>query len=92
MVGKILNKLRNEQNSAKKILSKHWKYQKPSCIQNEGAECQNRYEILHVDGNDEETENSSDIYTIHRTKHLKKTPKQVQVIIIEKKRLKVVST
>ena len=64
-----------------KILSKNWKYRKPSCIQNEGVECQNRYEILYVDDNDKETENSTSTL-VHRTKHLKKTPKHVQLIII----------
>ena len=39
---------------------KHRKYCKPRSIENEPINCQNRYETLYKDSNDEESENSSE--------------------------------
>ena len=58
------NKSRNDQKSTEKFeVVKHRKYCKPRSIENEPVNCQNRYETLYTDGNDEESENSSDSFT-----------------------------
>ena len=41
---------------------KHRKYCKLRSIENEPINCQNRYDTLHTDDNDEESENSSDSF------------------------------
>ena len=65
------NKSRNDQKSTEKFeVVKHKKYCKPRSIENEPVNCQNRYETLYTDGNDEESENSSDSY-------IRETSKQV---------------
>ena len=58
------NKSRNDQKTTEKFeVLKNSKYCKPRKIENEPINCQNRYETLYTDGNDEESENSSDSYT-----------------------------
>ena len=80
------NKSRNDQKSTEKFeVVKHKKYCKPRSIENEPVNCQNRYETLYTDGNDEESENSSDSY-------IRETSKQVWSRISKKKRLKNKST
>ena len=65
------NKQRNDQKSIEKFEGvKHRKYCKLRSIENEPINCQNRYETLYTDGNDEESENSSDSY-------IRETSKQV---------------
>ena len=54
-------KTRNDQNATEKFeVVKHRKYCKPRRIENEPINCQNRYETLYKDSNDEESENSSE--------------------------------
>ena len=49
------NKLRKDGKSTEKSeVVKHKKYCKPRSIENEPINCQNRYETLYTDGNDEE--------------------------------------
>ena len=61
---KVKINLRSNQNSTKKIeVVKHREYSKPRSIENETITCYDRYETLHADGDDNETENSSDSYT-----------------------------
>ena len=58
------NKSRNNQKSTEKFeVVKNRKYCKPRSIENKPINCQNRYETLYTDGNDEESENSPDSYT-----------------------------
>ena len=58
------SKSRNDQKSTEKSeVVKHRKYCKPRSIENEPISCKNRYETLYTDGNDKESENSSDSYT-----------------------------
>ena len=58
------NKSRKDQKSSDKFeVVKHRKYCKPRSIENEPISCKNRYETLYTDGNDKESENSSDSYT-----------------------------
>ena len=53
------NKSRNHQKSTETFeVVKSRKYCKPRSIENEPTNCQNRYEILHTDGNDEDSENT----------------------------------
>ena len=86
MLVKSQNKSRNDQKSTEKFeVVKHKKYCKPRSIENEPVNCQNRYETLYTDGNDEESENSSDSY-------IRETSKQVWSRISKKKRLKNKST
>ena len=71
MLVKSQNKSRNDQKSTEKFeVVKHKKYCKPRSIENELINCQSRYETLYTDGNDEESENSSDSY-------IRETSKQV---------------
>ena len=87
------NKLHNDQKSTEKFeVVKHRKYCKPKSIENEPITCQNRYETLHTDGNNEESENSSDSYTSSSEETPDNTPKQVRSRISKKKRLKNKST
>ena len=93
MLVKSQNKSRNDQKSTEKFeVVKHRKYCKPRSIDNEPIKCQDRYETLYTDGNDEETENSSDSYTRSPEETPDSTPKQVQSRISKKKRLKNNST
>ena len=79
-------KTRNDQNATEKFeVVKHRKYCKPRSIENEPINCQNRYETLYKDSNDEESENSSEETSGN-------TPKQVRSRISKKKRLKNKST
>ena len=83
----------NNQKSTEKFeVVKHRKYCKPRSIENEQINCQNRYETLYTDGNDEESENSSDSFTSSSEETPDNTPKQVQSRISKKKRLKSKST
>ena len=87
------NKSRNDQKSTEKFeVVKHRKYCKPRSIENEQINCQNRYETLYTDGNDEESENSSDSFTSSSEETPDNTPKQVRSRISKKKRLKNKST
>ena len=87
------NKQRNDQKSTEKFeVVKHRKYCKPRSIENEPINCQNRYETLYTDGNDEESENSSDSFTSSSEETPDNTPKQVRSRISKKKRLKNKST
>ena len=64
MLVKSQNISRNDQKSKSFFeVVKHGKYCKPRSIENEPIDCQNRYETLHTDGNDKESENSSNSYT-----------------------------
>ena len=47
-------------------------------MENEAIKCQNRNETLYTDGNDEETENSSDSYTNSSEETRDNTPKLVR--------------
>ena len=86
-------KTRNDQNSTEKFeVVKHRKYCKPRSTENEPINCQNRYETLYKDSNDEESENSSDSYTSSSEETPDNTPKQVRSRISKKKRLKNKST
>ena len=67
---------------------KHRKYCKPRSIENELINCQNRYETFYTDGNDEESENSSDSFTSSSEETPDNTPKQVRSGISKKKRPK----
>ena len=83
------NKSRNDQKSTEKFeVVKHRKYCKPRSIENKPINCQNRYETLYTDGNDEESENSSYSYTSSSEETPDNTPKQVRLRISKKKRLK----
>ena len=87
------NKLRNDQKSKEKFeVVKHRKYCKPRNLENEPVNCQNRYETLYTDGNDEESENSSYSYTSSSEETSGNTPKQVRSRLRKKKRLKNKST
>ena len=68
------------------------KYCKLRSIENEPINCQNRYETLYTDGNDEKSENSSDSFTSSSEETPDNTPKQVRSRISKKKRLKKKST
>ena len=61
---------------------------KPRNIENEPISCQNRYETLYTDSNDEEWKNSSDSFTSSSEKTPDNIPKQVRSRISKKKRLK----
>ena len=79
----------NDQKPTKKFeVVKHRKYCKPRSIENEPIKCQNRYETLCTDGNDVESENSSDSFTSSSEETPDNTPKQVRSRISKKKRLK----
>ena len=83
------NKSRNDQKSTEKFeIVKHRKYCKPRSIENEPINCQNRYETLYTDGNDEESENSSNSLTSSSEETPDNTLKQVRSRISKKKRLK----
>ena len=87
------NKLHNDQKSTEKFeVVKHRKYCKPKSIETEPINCQKRYEILYIDCNDEETEDSSDSYTSPSEETPDNTPKQVRSKISKKKKLKKKST
>ena len=87
------NKLRNDQKSKEKFeVVKHRKYCKPRNLENEPVNCQNRYETLYTDGNDEESENSSYSYTSSSEETSGNTPKQVRSRLRKMKRLKNKST
>ena len=83
----------NDQKPTEKIQSvKHRKYRKPRRTENETINCENRYETLYTDGNDEESEKSSDSFTSSSEETPDNTPKQVRSRISKKKRLKNKST
>ena len=87
------NKSRNDQKSTEKFeVVKHRKCCKPRSIENEPINCQNRYQTLYTDDNDEESENSSDSFTSSSEETPDNTPKQVRSRISKKKRLKNKST
>ena len=93
MLVKSQSKSPNDQKSTEKLeVVKHRKYCKPRRIENEPINCQNRYETLYTDGNDEESENSSDSFTSSSEETPDNTPKQVRSRISKKKTLKSKST
>ena len=93
MLVKSQNRMPNDQKSTEKFeVTKHRKYCKPRSIENKLINCQNRYETLYTDGNDEESENSSDSFTSSSEETPDNTPKQVRLRISQKKRLKNKST
>ena len=87
------NKSCNDQKSTETFeVVKHRKCCKPRSNENEPINCQNRYQTLYTDGNDEESENSSDSFTSSSEETPDNTPKQVRSRISKKKRLKNKST
>ena len=89
MLAKSQNRSPNDEKSTEKFeVTKHTKYGKPRSIENEQINCQNRYEILYTDSNDEESEKSSDSFTSSSEETPDSTPKQVRSRISKKKRLK----
>ena len=87
------NKSRNDQKSTEKFeIVKHRKYCKPRSIEEEPINFQNGYETLYTNGNDDESENSSDSFTSSSEETPDNTPKQVRSRISKKKRLKNKST
>ena len=71
---------------------KHRKCCKPRSNENEPINCQNRYQTLYTDGNDEESGNSFDSFTSSSEETPDNKPKQVRSRISKKKRLKNKST
>ena len=72
------NKSRKDQKSTEKLeVVKHRKCWKPRSIENEPINCQNIYQTLYTDGNDEDSENSSDSFTSCSEETPDNTPKQV---------------
>ena len=76
----------NDQKPTEKIQSvKHRKYRKPRRTENETINCENRYETLYTDGNDEESEKSSDSCTSSSEKTPDNRPKHSRSRISKKK-------
>ena len=76
-----------QRSKLKSEVVKHRKYCQARSIENESIKCQNRYETLYTDGNNEETGHLYGSYTSSSKETPNNTPKQVRSTIRKKKRV-----